>query len=453
MRAAIVGGGWAGLSAAVELAQAGVRVTLFEAAKQLGGRARSVEVQGQRLDNGQHILLGAYRETLRLMQQVGADPARLLRRLPLELHFPGSQPTPFQLRLPPLPSPWHLAAGLFAARGAALAEKIAAARCLRALQRTGYRIGDDCTVAAWLDRHGQHGSLRAHLWEALCLAALNTRPEQASAQIFVNTLRDTLGSGRGATDLLLPAADLDQVFPAAAARFIGARGGEIRRSTRVETMTNGPAIDGERFDAVVIAVAPQHAAALLAPHPETAAVTALLAAYRFEPIATVYCGYPPQVGLPFPMLGLGQSLPGQVGQWVFDRGALCGTPGVLSFVLSGHGAWERLDNRALAATLQRELAAALHTHLPPLLWQQVIRERRATFSCRPALPRASVHSGLAGCWLAGDHVCAEYPATLEAAVKSGVAAAREILVNAPLRDDRRACAAVGNSARQSLRHE
>jgi uncharacterized protein with NAD-binding domain and iron-sulfur cluster len=135
MRAAIVGGGWAGLSAAVELAQGGIRVTVFEAAKQLGGRARSVEVQGHRLDNGQHILVGAYRETLRLMQQVGADPDRLLKRLPLELSFPASQPLPFRLRLPRLPSPWHLAAGLLTARGASLAEKISAVRFMRSLQR------------------------------------------------------------------------------------------------------------------------------------------------------------------------------------------------------------------------------------------------------------------------------------------------------------------------------
>ena len=136
MKAAIVGAGWAGLSAAVELAQAGFRVTVFEAARQLGGRARSVEVQGHRLDNGQHLLVGAYRETLRLMRQVGADPDRLLKRLPLELSFPGG-PLPFRMRLPRLPSPWHLAAGLLTARGASLAEKISAARCMRSLQRDG----------------------------------------------------------------------------------------------------------------------------------------------------------------------------------------------------------------------------------------------------------------------------------------------------------------------------
>jgi uncharacterized protein with NAD-binding domain and iron-sulfur cluster len=134
MRAAIVGGGWAGLAAAVELARSGAQVTLFEAARQLGGRARSVETHGQRLDNGQHLLIGAYRETLGLMKEVGADPERLLKRLPLELNFPAGRNSHFRMRLPRLPAPWHLAAGLLGARGVGFAEKIGAVRFMRFLQ-------------------------------------------------------------------------------------------------------------------------------------------------------------------------------------------------------------------------------------------------------------------------------------------------------------------------------
>lgn len=446
VRAAVVGGGWAGLAAAVELARAGFSVTLFEAARQLGGRARSVELPGQRLDNGQHILLGAYRETLRLMRAVGADPERLLRRLPLELCYPAGQTPLFHLRLPRLPAPWHLLAGLLATRGPSLGEKFAAVRFLRDLQRAGYRIGDDCTVSSLLSRHRQPASLCRYLWEPLCLAALNTRPQQASAQIFVNTLRDSLGSGRAAADLLLPTADLDRVFPAKAADFLRFHGGDIRLRSRVQAIGQGPSVDGERFDFVVVAVAPQHAAALLAPREETLAIAQTLAEYRFEPIATAYCGYPPELRLPLPMLGLAVGGHGQIGQWVFDRGLLCGTAGVLAFVLSGHGLWEALDNEALVATLQKELAVALGTTLPAPLWQRVIRERRATFRCRPHLRRPAARTALAGCWLAGDYVCADYPATLEAAVRSGVAAAREIVLSASPAASPRASAAGANSA-------
>ena len=141
-------------------------------------------------------------------------------------------------------------------------------------------------VATLLDRHEQHGNLRRYLWEPLCLAALNTAPEHASAQIFVNTLRDSLGSDRAATDLLLPAADLDQLFPAAAASFIAAHRGEIRLSTRAERIDAGLVVAGEPFDRVLLAVGPHQAAPLLAGHTETRPVARLLADYGWEPIGT-----------------------------------------------------------------------------------------------------------------------------------------------------------------------
>jgi squalene-associated FAD-dependent desaturase len=430
LKVAVIGGGWAGLAAAVELADAGVKAIVFETARQLGGRARSVEVNGHTLDNGQHILVGAYRETLRLMTRVGADPERLLKRLPLELTFPGSQP-PFRLRLPRLPAPLHLAIGLFTTHGASLAEKIGAVRFMRFLQATDYQLDADCTVAALLDRHAQRGSLRRHLWEPLCLAALNTLPANASAQIFANVLRDSLGGGRADTDLLLPAADLDRLFPLAAAGFIRARGGEIRLSTCVEHIDDELTIAGETFDRIILATAPQHAAAFLAQRSETANIAAMLASYAYEPIGTVYVGYPPTLKLPFPMLGLDSGAKENLGQWVFDRAPLGGPPGVMSFVLSARGAWDERDNDALAATLHTELEAALQTSLPPPLWHQVIRERRATFSCRPDLPRPPAKTAHRGLWLAGDYVCAGYPATLEGAVRSGVAAALGVLVDHP----------------------
>lgn len=427
MKVAIVGGGWAGLAAAVELCKAGAQVTLIEASRKLGGRGRSVEVHGHTLDNGQHIFVGAYHETLRLMHTVGASQERLLKRLPLELSFPGSRPAPFRLRLPRLPAPLHLAFGLLATRGAKLSEKIAAVRFMRALQASHYRLDADCTVAELLDRHAQYGNLRRHMWEPLCLAALNTEAKNASAQIFANVLRDSLGGGRADTDLLLPAVDLDQLFPLSAADFIRAQGGEIRLSSRLSELPADLTIDGARFDHIILAVAPQHAAPLLAQNAATASIATTLAGYSYEPIGTVYLGYPPELKLPFPMLGLSGGQTGRLGQWVFDRGTLGGAAGVMGFVLSAEGAWDELDNEALAATLHTELQEALQTRLPQPLWLQVIRDRRATFSCRPNLPRPAARTPIPGLWLAGDYACADYPATLEGAVRSGIAAARGIL--------------------------
>jgi len=426
MKVAVIGGGWAGLAAAAELAQAGVKVTVIEAARQLGGRARSVVFPDRTLDNGQHILVGAYCETLRLMKIVGADPERLLKRLPLELSFPGS-PSAFRLRLPRLPAPLHLAIGLFTARGASLGEKLNAARFMRFLQAANYRLDSDCTVDELLNRHAQRGSLRRHLWEPLCLAAQNTGSDCASAQIFANVLRDSLGGGRAETDLLLPAADLDRLFPLPAAEFIRSRGGNIRLSTRVDRINDDLTINGEAFERIILAVAPQHAARLLAPHAETAGVAALLAGYAYEPITTVYAGYPAELKLPFPMLGLDSDGEDRLGQWVFDRGALGDVPGLMSFVLSARGAGDERDNATLSTALHCELETALQRRLPLPRWHQVIRERRATFSCRPNLPRPSARTARPGLWLAGDYVCADYPATLESAVRSGVQAARDVL--------------------------
>lgn len=434
LKVAIIGGGWAGLGAAVELSAAGATVTVFEAAKQLGGRARRVELHGHALDNGQHILLGAYRETLRLMNRVGAHPERVFKRQPLRLHHPAAG---FRLELPELPAPLHLAAGLIAAKGVTTCEKFAAVRFMLGLQARNYQLDTDCTVAELLDRHRQTGALRRFMWEPLCLAALNTPAERASAQIFANVLRDSLGGDRADTDLLLPSVDLGRAFPDAAAEFICAHRGRILLSMRIESV--GPVISegvgskprfeiqGGDFDHVILATAPQHAEPLLESQATTQAIAAQLAAYDYEPIATLYAGYPPEVSLPSPMLGLEGKAPGGLGQWVFDRGTLTGQAGVMTFVLSAKGVWDERDGDALAQSLHDELENALGRKLPAALWHQVIRERRATFTCRPHLPRPDLRTPLAGLWLAGDYVHAGYPATLEGAVRSGVAAARAIL--------------------------
>lgn len=403
-RCAVIGGGWSGLAAAVELTAAGRQVTLFEAGRRLGGRARGVEFGGQMLDNGQHILLGAYRETLALMRRVGADPDTLLRRLPLRI----ADNAGFRLALPRLPAPINLAWGLMTASGVGLTEKIATARWMDGLKARAFRLLQDMTVAEWLDAAGQTGALRRHLWEPLCLAALNTPAARASAQIFANVLRDSLGSPRRAdTDLLLPRTDLSQLLPEPAGAWLTAHGAELRLGSRVrhlEPEDGGVVIDGERFDAAIIATAPQHAAKLL---------PGAIEEYFFEPIATIYLAYAPGTALAFPMLGLH----GGIGQWAIDRGR-----GVVACVMSGHGEWEGMSDHALAHTLHGELG------LPQApAWHKVIREQRATFSCRPGLPRPSPATSHPGLWLAGDIACVDYPATLEGAVRSGLAAARNLL--------------------------
>ena len=421
---AIVGGGWAGLAAAVELCAAGKQVTVFESARHLGGRARSIDVDGRRLDNGQHILLGAYSETLRLMRKTGVDPKRSLRRLALELSHPAAG---FHLKLSRLAAPFNLLLGLLSAQGCSLREKLSAALFMRRLQGDQYRLPADCTVSELLDRHQQQGALRHYLWEPLCLAALNTAARHASAQVFANVLRDSLGGQREATDLLLPVVGLGPLFPEAAGDFIRSHGGRICLSTRIEALEREGdqwRINGEAFAAVILAVAPQHASDLLAGLPEMAPLISEVEHYHFEPIATLYAAYPEQLRLPRPMLGLESSATQRLGQWVFDRGALGDTPGLLAFVLSAGGAWQNLDSKTLHQRLHAELEETLGKPLQAALWHKRICERRASFRCQPGLFRPTPETPVPGLWLAGDYVCADYPATLEGAVRSGVAAAR-----------------------------
>lgn len=421
-RVAVVGAGWAGLSAAVFLADHGIPVAVFEASRSLGGRARRVTIDGADLDNGQHILIGAYRETLALMRKVGADPRRLLMRLPLELRFADG----FHLRAPRLPYPLNLLAGLLGARGLGLAQGLAAIRFMARLQVNAFRVEPDCSVEALLVTNGQLGALRRYLWEPVCISALNTPPANASAQVFANVLRDGLTGARENSDLLLPCADLGRLFPAPAAAFITAHGGSIEMGVAVRRVTrNGTAffLDDrpQRFSHVIIACAPQHAVALFDGFPELENARRTIDALQYEPIFTCYLGYGDTIRLPSPMLGL----TGPISQWVFDRGRLSGERGLLAVVMSASGNHEDLPHQELAGRIHEELKAAL-PKLPEPLWSRIIGEKRATFSCRPALERPATATPVRGLYLAGDYTASDYPGTLEAAVRSGLIAARSI---------------------------
>ncbi len=414
--AAVVGAGWAGLAAAVTLAQQGVPVTVFEASRSLGGRARRVTIDGVDLDNGQHVLIGAYRETLRLMRQVGADPDELLLRLPLELRYADG----FHLRAPRLPYPLNLLVALFGARKLAFSEALAAMRFLVSLRVRNFRVVPDCSVARLLDEHSQTGALRSHVWEPLCVSALNTQVESASAQIFVNVLRDALTGARAASDLLVARTDLGRSFPEPAAKYVKARGGAILLGVPVRRIARVPGgirlNDAQTFSCVVIACGPHQAGQLLVQLSELDDALAAINAFAYESIVTCYLQYPESVSLPAPMLGFS----GGIVQWVFDRGRLGGPKGLLAAVISASGAHEQL-----AARIEIELNAALG-ELPSPLWSQVITEKRATFSCTPSLARPEAFTAVPGLMLAGDYVASEYPGTLESAVRSGIAAATAV---------------------------
>ncbi len=414
-RVAIVGAGWAGLAAAVAATERGHAVTLFEATRTLGGRARTLALHlpdGQELllDNGQHILIGAYLETLALMEQVGVDLQAVLLRLPLVLRDPQGH----GLALPAWPAPWDAAAGILGARGWSWADKLSLLRAAAGWQLARFECAPELSVAQ-LTR-GVSPRVREQLIEPLCVAALNTPAGRSSAQVFLRVLRDALfgrgHGGWGGSNLLLPKQELGRLFPEAAQTWLQARGAALRLGHRAGALArdgDGWRVDDEAFDAVVLATPPIDAVRLLQASdiaaPDWIACTQGLA---YEAIATVYVTGGPR--LPLPML----ALPAGPAQFVFDRSQLGAPAGVLAFVVSASPAGrEEIQQDVLAQ------AASLGWRVQLL---QTVVEKRATFACVPGLQRPPLAIA-PGLWACGDYVEGPYPATLEGAVRAGLAVA------------------------------
>jgi squalene-associated FAD-dependent desaturase len=428
LRVAVVGGGWAGLAAAVRATEAGHAVTLFEMAGQLGGRARAVEVDGLELDNGQHILIGAYARTLALMRSVGADLDAVLHRRPLELRYADGR----GLAVPPGGGSAALgfARAVAGARGWSWGDKLRFAAVAGGWLLRGFR----CDPAWSVERlcAGLPPRVRALMIDPLCVAALNTPARDASATVLLRVLRDGLFGGPGASDLLLPRRSLAELLPRPAAAWLGARGALVRTGARVQRLeaASGPdeatgaagaggrwSVDGEPFDAVIVATPPAEAARLVQPVAPAWAEAA--AAFRYEPIVTAYIRAA-GAHLPAPMTALEEG-PAAPAQFAFDHGALGATPGLFAFVVSGAAPWVERGLEATGQALLEQARGVLAGGAAPAL-VRVLAEKRATFRCTPGLrrPPARIAPGLLA---AGDHVDGPYPATLEGAVRAGEAAA------------------------------
>lgn len=413
------------MAAAVTLAASGVPVTVYESAKQLGGRARGVWHHDTQLDNGQHILLGCYRHTLRLITQVGGDIQNDFLRLPLQLTLHQR----FGLIAPRLPAPLHLLAGLLSARGISFVQRLRAARFMLAMRRMQFTLPADMTASALLESQQQDAELVRLLWEPLCIAALNTPLNKASAQVLLNVLRDSLHGSRADSDMLLPRLDFSALFPERAATYVHGHGGKVLTSCSVEGIT--PHADGvtlhtaqgaHTYRRVICAATPATAVRLSRGIPQLDIAARQIEAIAYQPIYTVYLQYPAHVSLPNAMLGFDRCFT----QWLFDKGQIAGQHGLIAAVISAAGRHQELSHEQLAQKVAQELREQLGIDDLPL-WHQVIAEKRATFACVPDLSRPAHTTALAGLLLAGDYTDGDYPATLEGAVMSGVRCAEEVL--------------------------
>lgn len=420
-RFAIVGGGWAGLAAAVWLVRQGAAVTLFEAGREPGGRARRAGTEQDQTDNGQHILLGAYTETLALMETVAPGSTRTqLLRLPLTLDFPGR----FHLALHRLPAPLNLALGLLTARGLDLQTRWAVAKLMARIKSGKPALPARLTVEQLLA--GQPRQAIDCIWEPLCLSALNTPLATASAAVFANVLRDALTGPQSHSDMLLPRTDLTRLFPAPAVDYIERHGGRVELGTRISRITpsaTGITLEAEgqspAFDRLILACAPQHTARLLAPLGDLTDTTHRLETLRYQPIVTAYLDYPETVRLPSPLIGLGDP----AAHFAFDQACTHGRAGRLAVVASAEHPAPEGGREGRIRHIQQVLENILGPLPAPTGWQ-IIEEKRATFECSAGLERPDHATADPRIFLAGDYTRGPYPATLEAAVRSGVQCAQ-----------------------------
>lgn len=418
MSTIIVGGGWSGLAAAVRLLEQGECVHLIESAKQLGGRARNVSWNGQTIDNGQHLLIGAYQRTLNLLTFLGAEESVLFQRLPLNLSI--HHPHYTALRLADtryIPWPLSLIAKTWQLNGFNVFAQVS--RLM--FKARSQRKCDDLSVLSWLKKENQSERLIEQLWEPLCLATMNTPVSEASANIFANVLLETFRK-REYADFLIPKLSLGDTLPAYAERYIQQKGGEISLQQRVksivieENKATGVIIGDDtqlKADNIIIAASPHITQQLVGEYWSHSKPS-------FHPILTIYLQFSADTRLPYPVLGLS----GTSAQWAFDRG-----DGLLAVIISGPGKHLESTNDGLIQLLLNELCCSGLVSISNFLSGYVIREKRATFSSyvNVSSDRPLSQSSVAGLYLAGDIIHNPYPATLEGAVINGEKAAELIM--------------------------
>ena len=430
-RVAVIGAGWAGATAALMLARAGIHVTVFEANSVAGGRARVVEKSGHFFDNGQHLLLGAYTRSLELIDSLHVTDSAPYLRLPLMLQSAPKTPAALSLVAPNLPAPLHLLAAIVTAKGLSLSEKFAAA-LWAARHLRGALIDPNATVSQLIE--SQPTRVCEQLWEPLCIAALNTPPDIASARVFVEVLkRSFTGDARG-SDLIIPRTNLTALMPAPALDAVRSLGGDVEQSTYVTSVTTTSSSTTvtlrdqttQTFDFLVMASGPQHLSRLLSEIPEASVVAETLRALTYEPITTLHFDFS------YGGLGLNEHVPmrmldGAPGQWVFWH-PLPGGHWRASVVISAdHRSGD--ESSLLTATLSQLRRSY---SLPAPIWQFVVTEKRATYSCTPNQCRilTNIPKRIRRLFFAGDWCVPELPATLEAAVISGERAAQKIISEA-----------------------
>jgi hydroxysqualene dehydroxylase len=407
MKVEVVGGGLAGLAAALDLADAGAAVTLHEARPTLGGAVQTLPERAgdpePPPDNGQHIALGCFGDYLAFLERIGEGGSYRRERLALPVIAEDGSVAAIKPSLPALLGYAHLPPR------DRVRIPVTTARLRTARARPGETFG------ALLRRLGASDAAVARFWDVFIRPALNLPADEADAGAGIFTVRTSLLGPRAASDVILPARPLGAMHGGAAHAALERSGATVRLGERIESL------DELHADAVVVAVPPRESARLLGEEDP---------ALEDSPIVSVHLWFDRPL-LPGPLA----ALLGSDAHWVFDRGALTGHPPALGQYLTvvSSGVPELLEIRGrelverIAGQLTGRLGAA------ELLWSRVSREPYATIALRPGVVRPGTETGRPGVVRAGTWTDTGWPATMESAVRSGHAAARQVLATARAR--------------------
>jgi len=427
----VVGAGWAGLSAAFRLTQQGVHVTLLEAAPQAGGRARVIAFRGERVDNGQHILLGAYHKILSLLNTLGISEQSVLKRVPLNIYL-STQTTPLHFKLNRLMPPLNVIMGFITSIGLSHQERLAALRFCHTVHALNFELAEDCSVLALLLHYHQPNPLIHRLWAPIAVATLSTPIHQASARVFLNVLKDSFTKNARDSHYLFPTVDLSRLFPEPILNFLTQSGADVVYNQRIKKIhiEDNRCVGLEtatrawRCKRIILATPFDTTAELCNSVSQLSEIQRNLFSFSHQPITTVYLRFQNPVNLPFPMIGILDGL----AHWIFDRN-FANQPNLISIVITGIGAHTDLDHTTLIEALSQELHRLVPS-LGALLDFKVICEKRAAFSCDVGIEKRRPHqkTPIKGLFLAGDYTQTGYPAVLEGAVRSGLSAADYLLL-------------------------
>lgn len=433
----IIGAGWAGLSAAITLADQGKQVCIIDSAKAPGGRARQVNYCQYAVDNGTHIMVGAYTQALALMKKVHKkndwNENTLLERQSLNLHYKQNNQNPIELPNVPLPAPFNIVFSFLLAKGLKFKDKIRILAFGLKIKLNLIILESDLNLESFLTKQNQTPDIIKKIWEPLCIAIMNTPITQTSTELFLRVLQDSFFSNRNASDLLFFKTNLSDAFPTPAQHYIEQHNGRISYNKRAIAIIK----DDEHYlvktkstsfkaKHVVIATAPTAAINLLQDLNQSSMHNELvsnLQTFTYQPICTVYLQYPEQVTCERTMQGfLGTTI-----QWMFDKSSE-NQPNLISIIISSQGPHLEMDNPTLINIITNELAM-FYPQWPQPDDAFVIREKRATFTASVNINRIrpSNKTDTHNIWLAGDYTNTQYPATLEGAVRSGQQCAKQIL--------------------------